>query len=134
MSHLNRNQRVKPTAVLLIKALALGLVLIFIGCESEPPQKAAPTVVRKKIVPSNPSAGAQKANAVKKNAPKPAQAATTAKAAAAPLPVLSSAKGQVQASSQPAQSSALKPAPAPKAASDTDSGVEKQSVQMASAT
>jgi type IV pilus assembly protein PilP len=67
MSHLSQNQRVKPSCALLVKALALGLVLIFFGCESEPPQKAAPTkVVRKKIGASANADASQKTNSVQK--------------------------------------------------------------------
>ena len=73
MSHLNTYQRVKPKSALLAKVLALGLVLVFFGCEQESPPKAATGEVRipiqmpaadktpeKKIAPAAP---AEKADA-----------------------------------------------------------------------
>jgi type IV pilus assembly protein PilP len=129
MSHLNKNQRVKPTAELLLKALALGLVLIFIGCESEPPPKAAPAVVRKKIEAGQPDT-AKNAEAGKKDASK-ATAASNKPASTAPVkqaaPQDQPAKPATKAASTTAapkspQKAAGQTMPEPASASPADEG------------
>ncbi len=148
MSHLNRNQKVKPSAVLLVKALALGLVLIFIGCESEPPQKAAPTVVRKKIGASDQSADTKTSEAKPKKTvvskaatSKKTAAVAPAKAAASKNPPAkpeekTSVKNETAtaATPEPASGEAQQAAPAKSAATAEPAADTRTQVTVASAT
>ncbi len=68
-----RNKTIGNRAVLLSMAFMLGFLMIFAGCESEPPSKASQTVVRKKISTSADTAPKQGTPAKATQAsPKPA--------------------------------------------------------------
>jgi type IV pilus assembly protein PilP len=116
MSHLSQNQRVKPSCALLFKTLALGLVLIFVGCESEPPQKAAPTkVVRKKIGDSANAGAAKKTGSTQKPKASKAKKQTGSSGTAA------KAAPKKAAPAKTAQSSQTQAAPSKDSASKTAS-------------
>ena len=123
MSHLNTYQRVKPKGALLAKVLAIGLVLVFFGCEQEPPPKAAPEVVRKKI--QTPAAGkthGEKTATAAKTAPSSSRQASKNAVAAAPAgkeeakPASPAEKADAKAgdaqTTAAAQTTKQKPAPA----------------------
>ena len=80
-------------AVLLSMASMLGFLMIFAGCESEPPSKASQTVVRKKISTSADTAPKQGAPAKAPQAsPKPAASVQKAEQKTGPAAPPSAAK------------------------------------------
>lgn len=92
-----RDKTIGNRAVLLSMAFMLGFLMIFAGCESEPPSKASQTVVRKKISPSADTAPKQGTPAKPpQTPPKPAASAQKAEEktgpAAPPPPVRENAK------------------------------------------
>ena len=147
MSHLSQNQRVKPSCAFFLKALALGLILIFFGCESEPPQKAAQTkVVRKKIGSSakadapkkTETAKKAKAPAAKKQTASPAaaakaapQKAAAAKTAQAPQTKAAPSKAPASKAAAEAAKSPPKPAAQPKAAAQAPGQGQMQGLVLA---
>ncbi len=138
MSHLSRNQRVKPMAALFARALALGLVLIFFGCESEPPPpKTAQKVVRKKIDASEKAAERGKTTSSKPASAAKKPASTTQKANSQtkkPAKEASSAKAVLPKSdAEKTQKSGAAQAVATKASSTKAVGKGTQQAQSAAA-
>ncbi len=89
MAQPSRNRTVSNRVVHLSIASMLGFLLIFTGCESEPPSKASQTVVRQKISTETDTAPKQPAQAKPPQAaPKPSASAqkTVQQAAAVPPP------------------------------------------------
>ena len=112
-----RNRAIGNRAVLLSMAFMLGFLMIFAGCESEPPSKASQTVVRKKISTSADTAPKQGTPAKPPQTPtKPAASAQKAEqktGPAAPPPVGGNDKAPPSAAKETAASPSQATPPEP---------------------